>query len=224
VARACFVFFTRDARAARDAIVITVFILTPPSPHSPLIHMKAEVKIIVACGRGGEIGTGDQLPWKTHFKEDMQSFRDLTMGEGVVMGRRTWESLPERHRPLRGRRNYVLTRSPELHFPLVDMNSEPRMQSVAVMTSLLAAIECATRDGIRVLWVIGGSEVFDAALPLASEVVLTTIDASYGADAKVSFPLGALAAGFTKIQSMGPFIDTGEDTPEYIISTWRKRG
>ena len=66
--------------------------------------------MVAAIARGGVIGSDGTVPW--HLPEDMAFFRDLTTGHPVVMGRRTWDSLPDRFRPLPGRRNIVVTRNP----------------------------------------------------------------------------------------------------------------
>ena len=68
------------------------------------------IALVAAVGRNGEIGRDNDLLWRT--REDQQRFRSTTLGHPVVMGRRTWDSLPERFRPLPGRRNIVVTRNP----------------------------------------------------------------------------------------------------------------
>ncbi len=93
----------------------------------------------------------------------MRRFRELTMGHAVVMGRRTWDSLPERFRPLPGRRNVVVTRNPEW-----------RADGAERACSLENALELL--DGVRQVFVIGGGELYAAALPLADELLLTEID------------------------------------------------
>jgi dihydrofolate reductase len=106
------------------------------------------------------IGAGGVMPW--HLPEDLKHFRELTGGEPVVMGRRTWESLPERFRPLPGRHNVVVTRRPDFEAP-----------GATVAHSLEDAL--ATHDGSAV-WVIGGAELYGQALPLADRVEVTEID------------------------------------------------
>ncbi len=83
----------------------------PAPPGDPRTGGGVKVTIVAAIARGDVIGTGEAIPW--HIPEDLAFFRDLTMGHVVVMGRRTWDSLPERFRPLPGRRNIVVTRHPE---------------------------------------------------------------------------------------------------------------
>ena len=70
-----------------------------------------KISLVAAVARGGVIGQDNAIPWR--IPEDLVFFRDLTMGHPVVMGRRTWDSLPDRFRPLPGRRNVVVTRNPD---------------------------------------------------------------------------------------------------------------
>ena len=118
------------------------------------------VTLVAAIARGGVIGDGTTIPW--HIPEDLAFFRDLTTGHTVVMGRRTWDSLPERFRPLPGRRNVVVTR-----------NTAWAADGAERAGSLDDALEL-TSDAEDV-FVIGGAEIFAAALPLADRLVLTEI-------------------------------------------------
>ena len=125
------------------------------------------VALVAAVARGGVIGRGGGLPWR--LAEDLAHFRKVTMGHPVVMGRRTWESLPERFRPLPGRRNVVVTRS-----------SDWRAKGAERAGSLDEALELLSGD--ERVSVIGGGELFAAALPLADEILLTEIDADFDGD------------------------------------------
>lgn len=106
------------------------------------------------------IGRDGRLPW--HLPEDLARFRELTQGHAVVMGRRTWDSLPERFRPLPGRRNVVLTRRTDVELPGAEVAHD--------MGEALRLLP--DRDA----WVIGGLEVYLAFLPLAQRVELTQVD------------------------------------------------
>jgi dihydrofolate reductase len=123
--------------------------------------------LVAAVARNGVIGRDGTIPWR--IPEDMQRFRALTMGHPVLMGRRTWESLPDRFRPLPGRRNVVVTRNPE-------WSGEGAVRA----GSLEEALELA-EDAPRV-FVIGGAELYASALPLADELVLTEVDADVEGD------------------------------------------
>ncbi len=125
--------------------------------------------LIAAVARDGGIGRGDALLFND--PADQRHFRATTMGSPVVMGRRTWLSLPERFRPLPGRRNVVLSR--EAGF-------------VAAGAEVAASLEAALDrlSDADTVFVMGGAEVYAQALPLADELVLTEVDRSYdGADA-----------------------------------------
>jgi dihydrofolate reductase len=115
------------------------------------------VGLIWAQSATGVIGRAGDIPWR--LPEDMSRFKKLTMGHTVVMGRRTWESLPARVRPLPGRRNVVLTRQ-----------ADYMAEGAAVVTSLDDAL--AQGD----VWVIGGAEIYALALPSASRCEVTEVD------------------------------------------------
>lgn len=122
----------------------------------------------------GRVPAND-LPWPP-YKEDMEHFKRETTGHAVVMGRRTWESIPERFRPLPGRTNIVVTSSPQPWPVNVHGIYAPDLSST---------IE-AIREDVKTLFVIGGAQLYAAALPLADELVLTLIDREYEGD--VFFP------------------------------------
>ena len=125
------------------------------------------VTLIAAVSRGGVIGRDGGIPWR--LPEDMQRFRSLTMGHPVVMGRHTWESLPDQFRPLPGRGNVVVTRNPDWSAQGAD-----RAGSIEEAFDLFEAESQ--------VFVIGGGEVYAAALPSADELVLTEIDADIEGD------------------------------------------
>lgn len=131
----------------------------------------AELVLIAAMARGRVIGRVingvGALPW--HLPEDMAHFRAATRGHAVIMGRKTWDSLPARFRPLPGRRNLVVTR-----------NTSWRAEGADAAFSLDEALARVTGDN-RV-FVIGGAQLYAAALPLAHTLLLTEIDASIEGD------------------------------------------
>ena len=124
------------------------------------------VGLIWAQAANGVIGAGGGIPW--HLPEDLARFKALTMGETVVMGRATWESLPDAVRPLPGRTNVVLTRRLGWHAP-----------GAMVARSIEAALD--TPDDV---WVIGGESVYRAALPYADLLVVTEIDEEFAGDTR----------------------------------------
>jgi dihydrofolate reductase len=123
--------------------------------------------IIFARSRNGVIGKDGVMPW--HLPEDLAHFRQTTLGAPVIMGRKTWDSLPPRFRPLPGRRNIVITRQ-----------ADWRADGAERTASLEEAIAlCA--DAPRA-WVTGGAEIFRLALLLADRAVVTEIDADFAGD------------------------------------------
>ena len=125
--------------------------------------------LLAALARQRAIGRDNQLPW--HLPDDLKRFKALTLGQPILMGRKTAESLG---RALPGRRNLVLTRSGRAPFA--------GMEPVA---SLDAACQATAADAV--LWVIGGGEVFALALPLAERMALTWVD-TVVEDADAFFP------------------------------------
>jgi dihydrofolate reductase len=122
---------------------------------------------VAAVARGGVIGRGGALPWR--IPEDAERFRVLTMGHPVVMGRKTWDSLPDRFRPLPGRRNVVVTRNPAWQ--------AEGAERAGSLDDALGRLEGAPR-----VFVMGGGELYAEALPLADELVLTEVDAAVEGD------------------------------------------
>lgn len=128
---------------------------------------KPVVSLIAAVARNRVFGIGGRLPW--HLPEDMAYFRRATAGCPVVMGRKTWDSLPLRFRPLPARLNIVVTRQ-----------AGWQAAGAQVAHSLEAALAAAA--GVPRVFVIGGAGVFAAALGLADELLLTEIDADFAGD------------------------------------------
>ncbi|HYF21758.1 MAG TPA: dihydrofolate reductase [Caulobacteraceae bacterium] len=131
--------------------------------------------LVVARARNGVIGRGGGLPWR--LKSDLALFKRNTMGKPVIMGRKTWESLPLR--PLPGRLNLVLTR---------DGGFEPKgaVACERLEEALEIAREQAREDGVGEICVIGGSALFELALPRARRLYLTEVEAEPEGD--VVFP------------------------------------
>jgi dihydrofolate reductase len=115
------------------------------------------VGLIWAQSTSGVIGRDGTIPW--HLPEDLARFKTLTMGHAVVMGRRTWDSLPSRFRPLPGRRNIVLTRNRAFEAPGAEV---------------VGSIEAMNTD--HPTWVIGGSEIYHLALPAATRCEVTEVE------------------------------------------------
>lgn len=116
------------------------------------------VKAIWAQSEAGVIGDGDNLLW--HVPEDLKYFSAQTKGHTVVMGRKTWFSLPEKFRPLPGRKNVIISRT---------LQETP---DVVISDDLPAVMQNVDNDDI---WVIGGGEIYSQALPWVEEVHITTV-------------------------------------------------
>lgn len=128
-----------------------------------------ELVLIAAVAKNRVIGINNQLPW--HLPEDMKHFRELTRGCAVVMGRKTWESLPEAFRPLPGRRNLVLTRQ-------VGIADNPLYQGAELVDSWPAvmALLAGGDSGDKPVFVIGGADIYQQAMPLAQRLEITEVD------------------------------------------------
>lgn len=128
----------------------------------------ARIYLVAAVAENGVIGANGKLPW--HLPEDLRHFKQVTMGHPVIMGRKTWESIGK---PLPNRTNIVISRRPGFVAP-----------GAQVASSLDEALAlCAGRESVMV---IGGNEVFRAALPHAAGLILTEIHRDYPGD--VVFP------------------------------------
>ena len=167
------------------------------------------LQLIFARARNGVIGRAGALPW--HLPQDLAHFKRTTLGAPVLMGRQTWESLPQAFRPLPGRLNIVLTRRP-------DWQPQPAagdMTEVRCAASLEQAV--ALCGDASDAWVIGGAALFEAALPLAERAVVTEIDADFEGDTWAP----EFGADWVRTQcSAGP--GSTEALP-FSISTWQRR-
>ncbi|RLK61858.1 dihydrofolate reductase [Actinokineospora cianjurensis] len=125
------------------------------------------VGLIWAQSTNGVLGSNGTIPW--YLPEDLSRFRQKTAGAAVIMGRRTWDSLPARFRPLPGRRNIVLTRQDDW-----------RAEGADVTDSLAAALAMVP-SGPR--WVIGGGEIYRVAIEWATQVHVTHVAGTFRGDA-----------------------------------------
>ena len=125
------------------------------------------LKLILARASNGVVGQSGTMPW--HLPEDMAHFKRATAGGSVIMGRRTWESLPAKFRPLPGRLNVVMTRQADWASP-----GALRADSLAQAMALCPA----DKD----IWAIGGAQIWAEALPLAQLALVTEIDAVFEGD------------------------------------------
>jgi dihydrofolate reductase len=131
--------------------------------------MTPRVGLVWAQARGGVIGADGGMPW--HVPEDLAHFKALTLGCPVIMGRRTWESFPERFRPLPGRRNIVVTRQ--------DSWAADGAERADSLGSALAA---ASEGSPEQIWVIGGGQLYREAIAGADRLEVTEIDLDVAGD------------------------------------------
>lgn len=185
------------------------------------------ITIIAAIARNGVIGKSDtnDLPWGRSYPEDLARFKALTMGHAVIMGRRTWESLPPKQRPLPNRLNVVVTSS---------LDAPPLNTHVRFAGSLPLALDLADRayTGIgwnraRHIFVIGGARLFAEALPLATTLELTLIDRDWEGD--VFWP-GFVEArslrfvyAFMETQGFDCVASHGAENPDLRFTRWERR-
>ncbi len=129
-----------------------------------------KICLIVAAARNRAIGLNNKMPW--HLPEDLKYFKHVTLGKPVIMGRNTFESIG---RPLPGRPNIVISR-----------NAGYQAQGITLVNSLEAALQAAQQllpTGVDEVMVIGGAQIYAQALPLATRLYLTEVDAEPEADA-----------------------------------------
>jgi dihydrofolate reductase len=136
--------------------------------------MTVVTSLIVAVGQNGVIGRDGGLPW--HMPSDLKTFRRLTMGKPIVMGRKTYQSIG---RPLDGRDNIVVTRDPDFAVEGVSVFND-------ITEALVLARSLARTNGSDEVMVIGGSDIFQATLPQAQRVYWTEVKGEPAGD--VFFP------------------------------------
>lgn len=129
------------------------------------------LSIVVAVARNGVIGRGNDLPWR--IPSDLKNFKATTLGKPVIMGRRTWDSLPRK--PLPGRANFVVSRSvTALEGAQVFSDADDTVE---------AARKVAAKAGASEVCLIGGAALYEALLPLVARIYLTEVDLAPEGDA-----------------------------------------
>lgn len=140
--------------------------------------MSIALTLVLAIARNGVIGRDGVLPWR--LSSDMKRFKAATLGKPVLMGRKTWESLPKR--PLIGRDNLVLTRDP-------NFKAEGAWVFTDLAAMLAAGRAMAQRNGANEICVIGGAQLYEATLPLADRIILTEVNLEPEGDARLALDL-----------------------------------
>lgn len=169
-------------------------------------HLPTTIGLIWAQAHGGVIGANGTMPW--HVPEDLAHFRAVTMSHPVIMGRATWESLPERFRPLPGRRNIVITRQEDFD-----------ADGAHVAHSLAEALRLTHSD---VVWVMGGGQIYAEAMTLATRLEVTQIDLEVDGDT-----YAPIIDDTWELVSSDPEIDWFEsrtDTRYRFLSYWKEPG
>lgn len=134
--------------------------------------IKPKISLIVALAENKVIGNKGQLPW--HIPEDMKRFRELTTGNVVIMGRKTYDSLPDKYRPLPNRVNIVITRNK--NFP---------DKGIIICDSVNEALTEA-KNYNKEIFIIGGAQIFEQSIRYADKLYLTVIKGKFEGD--VFFP------------------------------------
>jgi dihydrofolate reductase len=127
------------------------------------------ISMIAAIARNGVIGKANDLPW--HLPDDMKYFMQTTKGHHVIMGRKNYESLPEKFRPLPNRTSIVVTRQADYKAP-----------GCTIVHELNEGVKLAVKNGEPELFIIGGSEIYQLGMALADKIYLTEIDADIEGD------------------------------------------
>ncbi len=134
------------------------------------------ISIIAAIGKNRELGKNNKLLW--HIPEDFKRFKDLTSGNVVIMGRKTYESLPEKFRPLPNRINIVVTRNPNF----------TTIHQLIVVGSIEEAIRQAQdKMSSKEVFIIGGASIYEQGIKYADKLYLTLVEKEYP-DADTFFP------------------------------------
>lgn len=129
--------------------------------------------MIAAMGENRVIGKDNDIPW--HLPDDFKYFKETTKGHHVIMGRKNWESLQQRFRPLPNRPNLIITR-----------NSDYQAEGAQIVSSLEEALDIARRAGEPEAFIIGGGEIYRMGLELCDKIYLTEIEGSF--EGQVTFP------------------------------------
>lgn len=158
------------------------------------------ISIIVAIDRNNGIGRDNRIPW--HLSDDLKRFKAITMGHTVIMGKNTWLSLP--FKPLKGRRNIVVSRS---------MSTTEGCEVVRSIDEAIAAIKADEQA-----YIIGGAHIYEQTIDLADELIVTHID--YGFDGVDTFFPDIAPAKWHAVEQSEPMHDEASDL-NYKYITYR---
>mgnify|MGYP001616536283 CR=1 FL=1 len=163
--------------------------------------MKPKLTLVVAVAKNGVIGRDGDLPWR--LSSDMKRFKAATMGKPVLMGRKTWDSLPRK--PLSGRQNLILTHD-------ADFKADDAWVYTDLHVMLAAARAMAEAAGAEEACVIGGAQLYNAVLPQADRIILTEVNLEPEGDAHLKLDLGSWREVSREAVAAGP-----NDDADFVV-------
>ncbi len=179
-----------------------------------------EIVIIAAVAKNGVIGRDNQLIW--NIPEDMAHFKALTQGHTVLMGRKTWESLPPRFRPLPGRRNIVISRQADYSAP-----------GAEVADSLKNGLKLASPSGpavdsmaVTIVFIIGGEQIYAQAMALADRLEITEVELEPDGDAwfpEITTPLESTAGPTVNWEIVAKSTPPSQSGTGFSFLTYRRK-
>lgn len=165
--------------------------------------MIPKLTLVVAVAKNRVIGRDGALPWR--LSSDMKRFKAATMGKPVLMGRKTWDSLPKK--PLPGRQNLILTRD-------ADFKADGAWVYTDLSAMLAAARAMAEAAGVGEACVIGGAQLYNAVLPLADRILLTEVNLTPEGDARLDLDLSQWREVSRETVAAGP-----NDDADFVVRT-----
>jgi len=166
--------------------------------------------LIVATGINGEIGKDNDLLWKKQ-RADMAMFKTLTNGATVVMGRNTWESIPEKYRPLPNRINIVVS------------TTLKNIEGAIVVASIEGAIDRAKEVNTTELWFMGGERIYEEAIRMCDRLSITMIHKEFpDADVFLEEAINPTEFGFELVSSSSKFSADDGNEHDYTFEMWEK--
>jgi dihydrofolate reductase len=140
--------------------------------------MSVTFKMIWAQDSRGGIGLNNQMPW--YLPEDFEHFKSTTTGHTVIMGRKTFQAIPKKFRPLPDRRNIVVTRNPNSPTSVEIANEGATIVTLDQVQEL--AEKAKSETGNQTIYIIGGASIYQKLMPLANEIIVTEIAAEFEVD------------------------------------------
>lgn len=165
--------------------------------------MTPKLTLVVAVAKNGVIGRDGALPWR--LSSDLKRFKAATMGKPILMGRKTWDSLPRK--PLPGRQNLILTRD-------ADFMADGAWVYTDLAAMIAAARAMAEAAGVDEVCVIGGAQLYNAVLPQAERIVLTEVNLEPQGDARLEIDLSSWREVGREAVAAGP-----NDDADFVVRT-----